>query len=60
MVEDKYYDITLRNVKETMDNLKKKKALITNEILKCGGPNIQREIATLFRKIINTGIISQE
>jgi hypothetical protein len=66
MAEDKYYDITLRDVKQTMnnENSKNRKASdldsIMNEMLKCRGPNIQREIATLFRKIRNTGRVSQE
>jgi len=31
--------------------------MASNEILKYGGPNIQREIAILFEKIIDTKIM---
>jgi hypothetical protein len=64
MMENEYYDITLRNVKETMENSKNRKASgldsITNKMLKHGKLNIQRKIAIFFEKIINTRIISQE
>jgi len=56
------WDITLRDVKEAIKELKEQKGLngITNEILKHERPNIQKEIAILFGKIINAGIIPQE
>jgi len=53
MIKDEYYDIILRDMKETLENSKNKKALgIMNEMLKYGGLNIQQEIAILFGKII--------
>jgi len=65
-VEEEYHDITLRDVKQTMNNENSKNRKtsnldgIMNEMLKYRGPNIQREIATVFRKIRNTGRVSQE
>jgi hypothetical protein len=54
MIEKKSYNITLKEIKEAMESLKNKKISgldgITNEILKCGGPNVQKEIATLLRE----------
>jgi len=50
MVGDEYYDVTLRNVKQTMnDEIQKTERCchpdldgITNEMLKYGGSNIQK------------------
>lgn len=48
------YDITLNDVKRAIMNSKNRKAPgldgIINEMLKYGGPNIQHEITTLFKK----------
>jgi len=66
MIENKYYDIILRDGKkcEGLENSKNRKVRdldgIMIEMLKRGGSNIQREIATLSGKIIRNNSAGME